>query len=144
MLALVRPDSWDFPLFLHVVGAIVLVGAVAATVVAAASSQRRPWLRPIVLRTVLIIVIPAWILMRLAGQWIDSKEDIQGDPTWLGIGFLVGDVGVVFLLVTAIVSWLGNRWPERRWPGQAVAVIAGIYLAALLVAMFAMSGKPGS
>jgi hypothetical protein len=144
MLALVRPDSWDFPLFLHVFGAVVLVGAVAATVATAASSQRLPWLRPIVLRTVLAVVIPAWILMRFAGQWIDSKEDIPGDPTWLGIGFMVGDAGVLFLIVTAIVSWVGARRPERRWPGQTVAVIAGIYLAALLVAMFAMSGKPGS
>ena len=33
VLAQVRPDSWNFPLFLHVGGAMILVGAV---------SRRRP------------------------------------------------------------------------------------------------------
>ena len=27
MLALIRPDSWFFPLFFHIAGAMVLVGA---------------------------------------------------------------------------------------------------------------------
>jgi hypothetical protein len=26
-LAVIRPDSWNFPLFLHVLGAMILVGA---------------------------------------------------------------------------------------------------------------------
>ena len=34
VLASIRPDSWNFPLFLHVLGAMVLVGAVTAAVVA--------------------------------------------------------------------------------------------------------------
>ena len=32
VVALIRPDSWNFPLFLHVLGAMVLFGAVAAAV----------------------------------------------------------------------------------------------------------------
>jgi hypothetical protein len=144
MVAIIRPDNWDFPLFLHVFGAIVLVGSVGATLTLALSSQRWPWVRALTLRTMLAVVIPAWLLMRLPGQWIDSKEDIPGDPTWLGIGFLVGDAGVLFLILMSIFAWLGSRKPDRRWPGQAVVVLAAVYLAALLVAMFAMSGKPGS
>jgi NADH:ubiquinone oxidoreductase subunit 6 (subunit J) len=144
MLALVRPDSWNFPLFLHVLGAIVLVGAVAATVATSASSQQWPWLRPIVFWTVLTTVIPAWLLMRLAGQWTDSREPIGDGSGWLNVGYIVGDAGLVLLLLTAVVSWIGKRRPERHWPGETVAVIATIYLAGLLVAMFAMSGKPGS
>jgi cytochrome c oxidase assembly factor CtaG len=144
MLAIVRPDSWNFPLFLHVLGAMAVTGATAATFVAAASSQRWPWLRTVALRTLLVAVIPGWALMRFTGEWIDSREDVPGDPTWLGIGYLVGDVGFVLLIVTAILSWVSVRRPERRWPVQAVTALAGLYLAALLVAMFAMSGKPGS
>ena len=34
LLAAIRPDSWNFPLFLHILGAMVLVGAVTAAVVA--------------------------------------------------------------------------------------------------------------
>ena len=29
VIASIRPDSWNFPLFLHVLGAMVLVGAAA-------------------------------------------------------------------------------------------------------------------
>ena len=144
MLALLRPDSWDFPLFLHVLGAIALVGAVAATLALALSSQQRPWLRGITLRTVLAVVIPAWLLMRVAGQWEDSRSSIGDGEGWLDVGFIVADAGVLFLIVTSIVAWLGARKPERRWPGQVVSVLAAIYLVALLVAMFAMSGKPGA
>ena len=144
MLALIRPDSWDFPLFLHVLGATVLVGAVATMVVLALASNGRPWLRRIGFRTMLAVVIPAWLLMRLPGQWEDSRSSIGDGEGWLDVGYIVGDAGVVFLVLTTIVAWLAARRPDRRWPTRTVAVLAGIYLAALLVAMFAMSGKPGS
>jgi hypothetical protein len=144
IVAVVRADSLNFPLFLHVLGASALVGAVAATTILAASAQRWPWLRRVAFRTLVFAVIPAWLLMRLAGQWIDSKEDIPGDPTWLGIGTMVGDFGLILLAVTTLIGWWSTRRTETRWPVQAVAALSGIYLVALLVAMFAMSGKPGS
>jgi hypothetical protein len=139
MLALVRPDSWDFPLFLHVLGAMVLVGAMAATVIA---SGRGTLLRGVAYRTMVFLVLPSWLLMRVAGQWIDSKEDLDGDPAWLGIGFIVGDAGLLFLLVTAVLAWWAYRHPERSWPGRAVVGLASLYLLALLVAMWAMTAKP--
>jgi formate hydrogenlyase subunit 3/multisubunit Na+/H+ antiporter MnhD subunit len=143
-VAVVRPDSWNLPLFLHVLGAVALVGALAAAFVAASRSQDSPLLRRVAFRTLVMVVAPAWLLMRIAGQWIDSREDVPGDPTWLGIGFGIADAGVVILLVTTAVSWWSTRRLERRWPTRTVAVLSGLYLVALLVAMFAMSGKPGS
>jgi hypothetical protein len=139
MLALVRPDSWNFPLFLHVLGATVLVGAVGATVIIAI---RAPSFRRLLARTVAFLVLPAWVLMRFAGQWIDSREDVQGDPSWLGIGFIVGDAGLVLLIVTALIAWWGLRRPERSWPVKTVAAISSVYLIALFVAMWAMTTKP--
>ena len=144
MLAIIRPDSWNFPLFLHVAGAMAVTGATAAAFIAAASSQRWPWLRGVVLKTMLTAVLPAWLLMRLGGAWADSREPIGDDSTWLGIGYIVGDAGLVLLLVATIFSWVGARRPDRGWPEKAVAGIAGVYFVALLVAMFAMTGKPGS
>jgi formate hydrogenlyase subunit 3/multisubunit Na+/H+ antiporter MnhD subunit len=142
MLALVRPDSWNFPLFLHVLGAVILVGSIAATALAAGRSHESPLLRRVAFWTLASVVLPAWALMRFAGQWIDSKEDLAGDPAWLGIGFMVGDIGLVVLLVTAIVGWWSTRRLDRRWPARTVTVLASLYLAALLVAMWAMSAKP--
>jgi hypothetical protein len=145
MLAIVgRPESWNFPLFLHVLGATAVTGATAAAFVCAVTEPRWPWLRPILARTLLLAVFPAWLLMRLAGQWIDSKEDIPGDPGWLGVGFIVGDAGLVLLIVAMILAAVGVRRPQRMWPIRGVALITGVYFIALLVAMFAMTGKPGS
>jgi NADH:ubiquinone oxidoreductase subunit 6 (subunit J) len=142
MLALLRPDSWDFPLFLHVLGAVVLVGATAATALSASRAGQSPLLRRVAFGTLVAVALPAWVLMRVAGQWIESKEDIDGDPTWLGIGYMVGDIGLVVLIVTTVIGWWSTRKPERRWPAQAVTVLASVYLIALLVAMWAHSGKP--
>ena len=89
-----------------------------------------------------VLVLPAWVLMRFAGQWIDSREDIPNDPAWLGVGFIVGDAGLLLLVITALIAWWGLRRPERRWPVRAVAVISGLYLIALFVAMWAMTTKP--
>jgi hypothetical protein len=139
MLALVRPDSWNFPLFLHVLGAIVLAGATGATLVIAIRAQS--W-RRLLVRTIGFLVLPAWVLMRFAGQWIDSREDIPNDPAWLGVGFIVGDAGLLLLVITALIAWWGLRRPERHWPVKAVAVISGLYLLALFVAMWAMTTKP--
>lgn len=144
MLAIIRPDDWNFPLFLHVLGAIGVTGATAAAFLTAVSAPRWPWLRPVVARTLLLVVFPAWILMRVAGQWTDSKENISGDPGWLGVGYIVGDAGLVLLIVAMIVSAVAVRRPERGWPIRVVTVLTGLYLVALLVAMFAMSGKPGA
>jgi len=144
MLAILRPDSWDFPLFLHVLGAALVTGATAAAFVGATASRRRPWLRVVVSRTLLLAVFPAWLLMRLAGQWIDSKENIPGNPGWLGVGFIVGDGGFVLVLVAMILGAVGVRRPQRNWPIRTVAVLTGIYFVALVVAMVAMTAKPGS
>ncbi len=144
MLALVRADSLDFPLFLHVLGAVLLVGAMAATALAAGRAGGSLLLRRVAFWTLAVLALPAWVLMRLAGGWIDSKEDVPGDPTWLGIGFVVADIGIVILLVSAAVGWWSTRRPDRRWPQQTVTVLAIVYLAALLVSMWAMSAKPGA
>jgi hypothetical protein len=141
MLAAVRPDSWNLPLFLHVFGAIVLAGAAAAAVLA---SRPAVVLRGLPFRILVLVAAPAWLLMRVAGQWIDSKEDIQGDPTWLGIGFSVADIGLPVLLIAIAVAWWARKRPELRWPRQTAGALSFLYLLALGVAWWAMSAKPGA
>jgi hypothetical protein len=144
MLAILRPDSFDFPLFLHVLGAMTVTGATAAAFVGAISERRWPWLRLVVARTLLLATFPAWILMRLGGAWEDSRSPIGDGKGWLGVGYIVADAGFVLLIVAIILAAVSVRRPQRTWPIRAVAVITGAYLLALLVAMFAMTGKPGS
>ena len=143
-VAAIRPDSWNLPLFLHVFGAMILFGALASAAITARASGRAAVPRALLFRILLLVAVPSWLVMRLAGQWIDSKEDVQGDPSWLGIGFGVADAGVVVLLAATLIAWWGSRRPDLRWPGQVAGVIAFLYLLALGYAMWAMTAKPGA
>ena len=141
----VRPDSWNLPLFLHVLGATVVFGAAAAITIAGFAGRARtdyqPLLARVALRTFLFGVIPSWFLMRIAGQWIAGKE-YPGDanePGWLGVGFIVSDGTGVLLLVVGILAWRSVR---RERIMLAVPLLAAICVAAYTVAWFAMSGKP--
>jgi hypothetical protein len=144
MLALIRPDSWNFPLFLHVLGATILVGAMASAAIAARASASPAIPRALPFRILLLVAVPSWLVMRLAGQWIESKEDVPGDPTWLGIGFTVGDIGLVVLIVATGFAWWAAKRPAKQWPRLTTTGLSLLYLAALAVAWWAMSAKPGA
>jgi hypothetical protein len=145
MLALIRPDSWNFPLFLHILGATVLFGTVATVAIAGFATRRQAGderlLTRVAARTFLFGVIPSFILMRAAAQWIVGKE-FPGNaktPGWVDVGFIVTEPGAVLLLITGILIWISAR---RGRLMLAVPVLAAIYVVALGVAWFAMSGKP--
>ncbi|HVS85521.1 MAG TPA: hypothetical protein VHC45_07510 [Gaiellaceae bacterium] len=141
LLALGRP-FW--PLFLHVFGAMSLFGATATAALLAWAAWRRPV--PVLARStfwsLLLVALPAWVIMRADGQWIYSNEGFSGDndPSWLGIGFTVADIGLIVLLVSTGLAY----WWQRSGNAVAARVVAGLttlYLAALVVAWLAMSAK---
>lgn len=155
MLAAVRPDSWNFLLFVHVLGAMVLVGALLTAFVAQVVGWSRDslggaTLSRLTFRTLLIAAIPAWIAMRAGAEWIYSKEhwaDVPEEPSWLGVGFITADVGGFLLLVATILAGIGARRQARTGGGRSAlarsaGVLALIALAAYLVAVWAMSAKP--
>jgi hypothetical protein len=142
-----RPDSWDFPLFLHVLGAMALVGAMTAvTVLAWAGTQGsyRQVLAKATFWTSLTVAVPAWLVMRVAAEWTYSKEGFDGknDPNWLGVGFIVSDVGLLVVLLTTGLAFWSSRRGGTGWQGRTVAVLAPLYLAALAVAWWVMAAKP--
>jgi hypothetical protein len=141
MIAAGRPF---LPLFLHVLGAMVLVGAMLTVLLLAVAAWRRPHplLPKSAFRTLLIVAIPSWLVMRICGQWMYSEEGWSGDndPTWLGIGYLVGDLGLLVLLAT---TGIGYWWSRSKKPvaGRIVAGLSAVYLVLLAIAWLAMSGK---
>jgi hypothetical protein len=149
MVASIRPDSWDFPLFVHVAGAMLLVGALVVVVATMGGALRRgdgvEVLSSLAFRMLLIGVVPAYILMRVSAEWIASKEDVPDDVDWVGIGYAVGDGGLVLTIIAAIVAWRA----ARRGPagpgglGRAVVVLSVVMLLAYAVAIWAMTAKPG-
>jgi hypothetical protein len=133
------------PLFLHVLGATLLFGALLAVTTLAYASTRivdhGPMLRRLAFTIMLAGVWPSYVLMRVGAQWVLSHEGFdKNEPGWVDVGFLVSDVGILVLLVLTLLGWLGLRRPRV---GIWFAGLAGVYLVALGVAVFAMSAKPG-
>jgi hypothetical protein len=148
VLAAVRPGSWNFPLFLHVLGAMILVGGVltGASVLAFARNEARSlrlgyW-------SLLVVGLPGWAVMRVGAEWIYSKEgwdDVGDDPGWLTTGAIIADAGGLILVVALVVGGIGvYRLREGRGSGllKATMVLSLILLAAYVVAVWAMAGKP--
>jgi hypothetical protein len=154
VLAIVRPDSWNLPLFLHVLGAMVMVGGLllAATGFAGASRPGAGGSLRLGLRSLLFAAWPGYIVMRGAAQWIADKEgldDLDDPPSWIDIGFTVADLGVLLLIVASILAAVAARRARSAGDagggGTAVRVALGLtslLIVAYLVAVWAMTTKP--
>jgi hypothetical protein len=153
VLAAIRPDSWNIALLVHVFGAMVLVGATITAMSAAILSMRagdRPEgvvLSRLAFRTLLIVGIPAYFVMRGGAQWIVSKEHLENSKaTWIGIGFGVADTGAIVLLLATIMAYVAARRARSTGRGggwqAAAAVLTGLILAGYIVAIWAMGAKP--
>ena len=150
VLAAVRPDSWNFPLFLHVLGAMILVGGVVAGASALAFARGEARLLRLGYWSLLAVSLPGWVLMRIGAQWIYSKEgwdDVPDKfrPGWLDIGVIIGDLGGLILLVSLLAGGVGvYRLREGKGSGllKVTLVLSLVLLAAYVVAVWAMAGKP--
>ncbi len=151
LFAAVRADEQNLPLFVHVLGATILVGGLvsASAILVLAKGDARSlrlgyW-------TLLAVSLPGWIVMRVGAQWIYSEQgwdDLPDDveePAWLGIGWLTAELGGLILLVSLIVGGIGVR-RLRAEKGSALLratmILSLVLLAAYVIAAWAMSGKP--
>jgi hypothetical protein len=149
ILAVVRPDSWNFPLFLHVLGAMILVGGLVTGASSLALARGEARFLRLGYWSLLAVSLPGWILMRAGAEWIASKEGWTKSgvpsPTWLDIGALLADLGGFVLLVSLVVGGIGvYRLREGKGSGllKATLVLAILLLGAYVVAVWAMAGKP--
>jgi hypothetical protein len=150
-LALIRPHSWDFPLFLHIFGGMLMVGALTLSLVSLAGAWRTgsAALTRLGFRALLWGAVPGFVILRAAAEWIASKEHLTGsnvDLTWLNIGFSVTDGGIVLLIVATVFGGIATKRSGqggRPIVGTRVAtILVSILLVAYLVAVWAMTTKP--
>jgi amino acid transporter len=146
VLASIRPDSWNFPLFLHVAGAAIFFGAVtvgAVTQLTAAKVAEPDRLRRVAFRTLLIVGLPAYIIFRVGAEWLYEKEfsHVDEDPVWVGIGYIVSDLGALVFLISLILAGIAVRKP-KGWLSKTSGVLSVILLIGLVVAVWAMGAKP--
>jgi hypothetical protein len=147
LIASVRPDSWNFPLFLHVFGAMILVeGLLSSTAILAFARGTTSSLR-FGYWTLLAVSLPGWILMRAGAAWIASREgwdDVSNTPTWLDIGGIIADAGGVILLLALVAGGIGTyRLRAGKGAGflRTTLMLLTLLLAAYVVAVWAMAGK---
>ena len=148
VLAAVRPDSWNFPLFVHVLGAMILVGGTLTAASALAFARGDARILRLGYWSLLAVALPGYVLMRIGAQWIYSKEgldDAPVDAAWTGIGFAIADGGALLLLIALITGGVGvRRLRDGKGTGllKTTMVISVLLLAAYVVAVWAMAAKP--
>jgi hypothetical protein len=135
-----------WPIFLHVLGAMTLFGAVLTAFLLALAGRRaagRPAYSRSAFPVLLAAGVPAWVVTVIGAHWIASKEGLDSsNATWLTIGGVILEPGVLILLVTIGVAF----WWRRTSKPLAARILLGlssVYLVLLGVAWLAMSGKWG-
>jgi hypothetical protein len=147
MLAAVRAGEVNVPLFVHVAGAMLLVGALVVVLALGGASLRRgdgtAALTRLAYRGLLIGVLPSYLVMRVGAEWIASEQE-WGEPAWIGIGYSTADGGLLLAIIATVVAWRaakrGDAGPGGL--GRAVVVLCAVLLVAYLVAIWAMTTKP--
>jgi hypothetical protein len=153
MLGAIRPDSWNWLLFFHLLFAFALVGGVIAVVISSLAAGVRsraehvPLLRAIAFRTNLVVVLPAFVLVHVFGQLLADREYKDNEPDWLSLGFGLTDAA---LIVGGVVLTLLQYWVLRRvrggntggWPAQTATFLPPLVLATLVAVIVLMAGKP--
>jgi hypothetical protein len=151
VLAAIRPDSWDFPLFVHVLGAMILVGGLLTGASALGFARGDQRILRLGYWSLLAVSLPGWVLMRIGAEWIYDKEDWDelpegvDEPGWLDTGFVIANFGGLILAVSLVVGGVGvYRLRAGTGAGllKATLVLSLILLAAYVVAAWAMAGKP--
>ncbi len=148
--ASVRPDSWNLPLLLHIGGAMVLVALLAGVIVVLAVARRgggdQPGALRFAFRTLLLGAVPAYIVMRVGAEWIASEEDVPEDATWIGIGYIVTDAGLLILIAITVLAGMASRRAKRggRFEGLLgpATALTVLLIVAYAVALWAMTAKP--
>jgi hypothetical protein len=154
--AIIRPDDWNLALFVHILGATVVVGSLVLAISYLVGAWRggSPGSLRLGFRSLLYGAIPGYIVMRAGAEWIYSKEaigDLPEEPDWTGIGYAVADIGLLLLLIATITSGIAARrtaaaGAEGDRPGgigvRLSAALVGVVLVGYVIALWAMTTKP--
>jgi peptidoglycan biosynthesis protein MviN/MurJ (putative lipid II flippase) len=141
-------DSLNLPLFIHILGAAILFGAVITMVTLTFTAERTAEpdaMRKLAFRSLLWAGLPAYIVMRVGAQWLYSKEHLDNlptDPAWIGIGFGVADLGLLIFLIALGLSGFASRRRGDSGLARAAGILGAILIVALLIAVWAMGAKP--
>jgi|1186.fasta_scaffold91624_2 hypothetical protein len=150
-LAADRADAWKLPLFVHVLGALTLVGSLTIATIALIAAWRNgsAALTKLGFMSLFYGALPGYVVMRGGAQWVAHKEGWEdSDVSWIKIGFSVSDLGFVLLVVSLVIGGIAVRRINRGEGGtpsisaRIATGLVSVFLIACLVAVWAMSTKP--
>lgn len=150
MFAIVRPDDWNLPLFLHVLGAFTLVGSLFVAALFLFTGRGTLVSARAGYKTLLYAALPTYIVMRVAAQWIASKEGLaDSDAAWIGIGYMTSEGGLLLMIGATVAAGLAVRrartTASESVTGRGVSVasyIVGFLVVLYLVVIVVMATKP--
>jgi hypothetical protein len=148
-----RPDSWNWLLLVHLLAAFALVGGVLTVVLVSLATARKAWpeqvplLRAIAFRTNLVVVLPAFIAVHVFGDLLANREYKHGDPDWLSAGFAITDIALIVggVLLTLLQFWVLRRTRAGQaggWQAGVASYLPAVIVAALVSVIVLMAGKP--
>jgi hypothetical protein len=168
-LADLRPNNFNLPLFIHVLGVTVLFGGVLTAAAALFFARGNARQLRLGYYSLLLVGLPGLILAKLGATLIWHKESVHSligsafphrdDPRWIEIGGTALDGGGALLVLALILGWFGV---QRLNGGQGdllskvpvVSTMSGekllrltmyisfVLLAGYVLAVWAMGGKP--
>ena len=150
-LAAIRANEIEFPLFVHVLAAMVLVGSLllAGTVLTSAWRDGSATLTRLAYRALLLGVLPSWLVTRVFAQILLDKPayEAQEEAGWVTIGFITTEPGLLLLIGATVAAGVGSRRALREGgpvgtSGRVAAVLVWIMVVAYVVAIWAMTAKP--
>jgi hypothetical protein len=170
LLTTLRPTDWNFPLFVHVLGAMILVGGVLTCAAALAFARGNIQQLRLGYWSLLFVGLPGLIVMRIGATAIWHKYNPNHsffwaifphpgkDPGWIEIGGTVGDLGGAGLVLALILGWFGIRRLDGatedvltkvpvvgKMEGELLLkgtlLISLLLLAGYVLAVWAMAGK---
>ena len=151
VLAAVRPDEVNFPLFVHILGAMALVGSLllAGTVLTSALRDGSATLTRLGYKALLIGALPAWLVTRVFAQIVLDKPvyDAVEEQTWVEIGFISTEPALLLLIGAVVAAGVGSRKALREGvpvgtSGRVAAVLTWLMVAIYVLTIWAMTAKP--
>jgi uncharacterized membrane protein len=136
-----RPEA---QLFLHIVGATALFGALLTMAVLGLAGRRQSNPASFAgasLITTVGFAVPAWVLTFVFGSWTKSKEGLPDSVDWVSQPASIAVAGIFVLAVAAWVAFSWKNRPEGTWQPLTLGLIALGYTLALGAAWWMMTAK---
>lgn len=135
MLAVLRPSSWEWLLFLHLLAVFIFAGGLVARTVAAAAARATPTrgalLDDLTRRIDRLLLWPALVVLVATGLTLADRENVYSR------GWVSASLAATGLLAVLVAAGTALRLRGARLIGPAT-------IALLLVAFWLMTTKPGN